>query len=162
MKINNKYISADITIDKKKILISGTKKYSNNINIIAANPPDTLGNYSGTNLPFPSTDIAFENTVNKFNIKSQNINIELKYPNSYYSILNGKEKIPPTIYIGDENSNNIESIILEDNCPLKTLISRNHYNLPNFYNDKNNVLPTTTGYKSMMNYANYKLLNNKG
>lgn len=162
MKINNKYISADITINKKNIKIIGTKKYNNTINIIAANPSDSLGNYSGTNLPFPNTDIAFENTVNKFNIKSQNINIELKYPNSYYSILNGKEKIPPTIYIGDENSNNIESIILEDNCPLKTLISRNHYNLPNFYNDKNNVLPTTTGYKSMMNYANYKLLNNKG
>lgn len=162
MKINNKYISADITINKKNIKIIGTKKYNNTINIIAANPSDSLGNYSGTNLPFPNTDIAFENTVNKFNIKSQNINIELKYPNSYYSILNGKEKIPPTIYIGDENNNNIESIILEDNCPLKTLISRNHYNLPNFYNDKNNVLPTTTGYKSMMNYANYKLLNNKG
>jgi hypothetical protein len=162
MKINNKYISADITIDKKKILISGTKKYSNNINIIAANPPDTLGNYSGTNLPFPSTDIAFENTVNKFNIKSQNINIELQYPNSYYCILNGRDKIPPTIYIGDENNDNIVSFALEDNCPLKTLISRNDNNLPNFYNDKYHVLPTTTAYKTMMNYANYKLLNNKG
>ena len=31
MKINNKYISADITIDKKTIVISGTKKYNNNI-----------------------------------------------------------------------------------------------------------------------------------
>lgn len=162
MKINNKYISADITIDKKKILISGTKKYSNNINIIAANPPDTLGNYSGTNLPFPSTDIAFENTVNKFNIKSQNINIELQYPNSYYCILNGRDKIPPTIYIGDENNDNIVSFALEDNCPLKTLISRNDNNLPHFYNDKYHVLPTTTGHKTMMNYANYKLLNNKG
>lgn len=162
MKINNKYISADITIDKKKILISGIKKYNNTINIIAANPPDTLGNYSGTNLPFPNTYIAFENTVNKFNIKSQNINIELQYPNSYYSILNGRDKIPPTIYIGDENNDNIVSFALEDNCPLKTLISRNDNNMPNFYNDKYHVLPTTTGYKTMMNYANYKFLNNKG
>lgn len=162
MKINNKYISADITIDNKKITISGTKKYNNSINIIAANPPDTLGNYSGTNLPFPSTDIAFENTKNKFNIKTNNINIELQYPNSYYSILNGKDKIPPTIYFGDENNDNIVSFPLEDNCPLKTLISRNDNNLPHFYNDKYHVLPTTTGYKTMMNYANYKLLNNKG
>jgi hypothetical protein len=162
MKINNKYISADITIDNKKVTISGTKKYNNAINIIAANPSDTLGNYSGTNLPFPSTDIAFENTKNKFNIKSQNINIELEYPNSYYCILNGRDKIPPTIYIGDENIDNIVSFSLEDNCPLKTLISRNDNNLPHFYNDKYHVLPTTTGYKTMMNYANYKLLNNKG
>ena len=162
MKINNKYISADITIDNKEITISGTKKYNNAINIIAANPPDTLGNYSGTNLPFPSTDIAFENTKNKFNIKSQNINIKLEYPNSYYCILNGRDKIPPTIYIGDENNDNIVSFSLEDNCPLKTLISRNDNNLPHFYNDKYHVLPTTTGYKTMMNYANYKLLSNKG
>ena len=68
MKINNKYISGDITIDKKTVLISGTKKHNNTINIMAANPPDILGNYSGTSLPFPSTDIAFENTKNKFNI----------------------------------------------------------------------------------------------
>tara|TARA_B110000003_G_C16649836_1_gene533685 strand:+ start:514 stop:1002 length:489 start_codon:yes stop_codon:yes gene_type:complete len=162
MKINNKYISADITIDKKTIVISGTKKYNNPINIMAANPPDILGNYSGTSLPFPNTDIAFEKTKNKFNIKSQNINIKLEYPNSYYCILNGKDKIPPTIYITDENNDNIISFALEDNCPLKTLISRNYNNLPEFYNDKNHVLPTTTGYKSMMNYANYKLLNNKG
>lgn len=162
MKINNKYISADIIIDNKKIRISGTKKYNNTINIIAANPPDNLGNYSGTNLPFPSTNIAFENTKNMFTIKTNNINIELEYPNSYYCILNGKDKIPPTIYIVDENFYNIESIILEDNCPLKTLISRNNNNLPHFYNDKYHVLPTTTGYKTMMNYANYKLLNNKG
>lgn len=161
MKINNKYISGDITINNRIVKIKGTKLYNNNINIMAANPPDILGNYSGTNLPFPSTDIAFENTPNKFLIKSQNIDIELQYPNSYYSILNGREKILPTIYIGDENTDNIVNIILEDTCPLKTLVSRNHNNLPHFYNDKNHVLPVATGYKTMMNYANYKLLNNK-
>jgi|TARA_B110001450_G_scaffold255197_1_gene282139 hypothetical protein len=162
MKINNKYISGNITIDKINVNFSGKKLCKNNINITAANPPDILGNYSGSSLPFPNTTIAFEQTQNKFEITSQNFDIKLLYPNSYYCILNGKEKILPTIYISDENYDNIISVTLEDNCPLKTLISRNHNNLPEFYNDKNHVLPTTTGYKSMMNYANYKLLNNKG
>tara|TARA_B110000858_G_scaffold195740_2_gene252860 strand:+ start:807 stop:1295 length:489 start_codon:yes stop_codon:yes gene_type:complete len=161
MKVNNKYISGDITINNKNLNIKCKKLYNKNLNIIAANPPDILGNYSGSGLPFPNTTIAFEKTKNKFTINSQTFDINLSYPNSYYCILNGKKKILPTIYIADENNDNIITIVLEDNCPTKSLISRNYDNLPHYYNDKNHVLPISTGFKTMINYANYKVLNNK-
>ena len=162
MKYNNEYVSGNIEIVNDKVTISGTLLKNVKAHIISANPPDKLINYSGNSLPFPSTEIAFENTINKHDIVNNSYNTTFTYPNSYYCILNGRDKIPPTIYIGDENNDNIVSFSLEDNCPLKTLISRNDNNLPHFYNDKYHVLPTTTGYKTMMNYANYKLLNNKG
>jgi len=162
MKINNKYISGNIEFDKKNVKLVGNKIYNKTINIIAPNPPDTLGNYSGTALPFPNIDIAFENTVNKFKIQSNNIDIILKYPNSYNCLSNGKHKVPPTIFISDENNENTVKIELEDNCPTKTLVSRNYDNKPEFYNDKYHALPVSTGFKTMINYANYKVLNNKG
>ena len=73
-----------------------------NAKIIAANPIDRMMNYSGSGQPFPSSEIAFENTPNIYKINEATFNIEFKYPNSYY-MPNGRDKIPPTIKTWDVN-----------------------------------------------------------
>ena len=47
MNINNEYVSATIKLDKYNLIISGNKKVNKDLYVYAANPPDTLGNYSG-------------------------------------------------------------------------------------------------------------------
>lgn len=162
MKFDNKYVSGNITIKDNKVSIKGTSKNaSNKITIVAANPPDKLGNYSGTNLPFPSVDIAFENTKNIHKINGSSFNVEFDYPNSYYNFANCGDKVSPAIYFIDNANNENAMVELPDNCNLKTLVNRNKYHDPSFYDSKYHVLPVATAEKSMYNYANYKIINNK-
>jgi len=88
MKYNNEYVSGNIEIVNDKVTISGTLLKNVKAHIISANPPDKLINYSGNSLPFPSTEIAFENTINKHDIVNNSYNTTFTYPNSYYCILN--------------------------------------------------------------------------
>ena len=61
----------NITINNNKILIKGTITIPyKNAKIIAANPIDMMSNYSGSGLPFPSSEIAFENTPNIYILNS--------------------------------------------------------------------------------------------
>ena len=87
--INNDLFDLTVKQKENKILINGYIKNYNSYKkmvVIAPNPPDKRTSYSGTALPFPSEDIAFENTKNYFEIKNDGkINIEFLYPNSYYT-----------------------------------------------------------------------------
>lgn len=162
MKFDNKYVSGNITFKDNKVLIKGTVKInSKDITIVAANPPDKLGNYSGTGLPFPNVDIAFENSKNFHKINGNSFDVNFDYPNSYYNFSNNGEKVKPTIYFINNNDNDNVIVELPDNCNLKTLVNRNNYHNPAFYDSKNYVLPVATAEKSMYNYANYKIVNNK-
>lgn len=166
MKYNNEYVSGNIEIVNDKVTISGTLLKNVKAHIISANPPDKLINYSGNSLPFPSTEIAFENTINKHEIVNNSYNTTFTYPNSYYCFSNSKEKIPPAIYfvINPENTDSISiRIDLPDKCNLKTLINRNNNgHHPEFYDSKYYVLPAATAEKTMYAYADYKKIANKG
>jgi hypothetical protein len=163
MNFNNQYVSAKITmLENNKIQIKGSVKGYNKIQIIAPNPPDKLGNYSGNSLPFPSRDIAFENTKNKYIVNGEKFDIIFNYPNSYYCIVSGMNKIPPTIYFIILNHNNLKTEFqLPDTCNLKTLTNRNQIHDPSFYSSKYDVLPITTAENNMYNYSKYKRNNNK-
>lgn len=164
MNINNEYVSATVKLDKYKLIISGNKKTNKDLYVYAANPPDTLGNYSGTALPFASVDIAFENTCNFKKITTNSFEFTFKYPNTFYSLPDGNIKMPSAIYFSTDGflSNNNVKFLLEDTCPIKSLTSRNVLNKPEFYNDKYNDLPIGNNLTNMINLANYKIINNKG
>ena len=67
----------------------------------AANAPDHRASFSGSGLPFPNQEIAFENTsskgVKKLD-KSMTFAITIKTPNSYYVDM-GAGLAEPTVYI---------------------------------------------------------------
>ena len=153
-KFSNEYLSFNVNPDQKyeNINIDGIifnpSKYNSMI-ILGANPPDILGNYSGTSLPFPSYDIAFENTINKYIIDQHgSFNINFKYPNSYYNKL-GSEYVKPHLKLlfNDENGNmygKIVTILLGNGIPYRSLGNKNTKYIKNRVNDN---IPFQTQFK---------------
>ena len=137
----------------------------NNIIIIAPNPIDRMSNYSGSGLPFPNYEIAFENTPNIHNIDSSgNFDISFKYPNSFY-IPDGINKIKPSLFFIFTDSNNNSFRIqyeLHDINALRTLVNRSSRKNPEFYGAKDYILPIDTAEKVMYAYSRAKIENDIG
>jgi hypothetical protein len=134
----------------------------NNITIIAPNPIDRMSNYSGSGLPFPNYEIAFENTPNIHNIDSSgNFDISFKYPNSFY-IPDGINKIKPSLFFifTDLNNNSFRiQYELHDINALRTLVNRSSRKNPEFYGAKDYILPIDTAEKVMYAYSRAKIEN---
>ena len=65
----------------------------------AANPPGYNTSFSGSGIPFPNPNIAFDDTPNKGAVRVMNgkFTVYLHYPNSFY-VEFGKDYVPPRIY----------------------------------------------------------------
>lgn len=119
MKYSNKYYHVQIyrSCNKFVNIICKLKNIDPNfmLTFAAANPPDYRQSYSGSALPFPDAEIAFENTPN-YGMTSCNkeiINIRLQFPNSYYSHVGTRLILPYVkINIFDGNKKIISSDII--------------------------------------------------
>lgn len=121
--------------------------------IVAPNPPDIRSSYSGTALPFPCQEIAFEKTKNIYEISNTGIiDIRFNFPNSYYNPEGLKKMVSPFVLILDNNNYVYET---KDFCPLKTLRDRVRGN-PSFYALKEVVLPVADAEDTMYNYSKIK------
>jgi hypothetical protein len=154
----NRYLpTCDVNIMSKdsSFLLNGTLKgdllklsQANSVYVKywAANIPNYNSNFSGSGLPFPTEEIAFENTVNlgKVQVLRGNFSFSMRYPNSYY-INMGATYVPPEVQIQvcDENNNNVsdvQHINLGQGIPFRTLTWPNQRNWNNgamFYNVPN-------------------------
>ncbi len=164
--MNNEYINCSIVKNKDLTLtLSGniTNTSFKKMYICASNPITPHSSYSGNALPYPSYEIAFENTKNHYNIDSSGIiNTTFKYPNSYYDVT-GKIKIPPTIYFHLDDK--VFKYELPDLYVLKTLNDRfrslnNGTQEPSFYAKKELLLPIDTAENTMYNISNLKFTKN--
>jgi hypothetical protein len=145
---DNKYLSLYITESHNILQIKGQVKnpqeYVKMI-IFAANPIDIMANYTGSALPFPNAEIAFEGSLNSYTISNTGtINTLFKTPNSFYST-DTLTKIVPSIFIKLVSyKTDSEPIIvhfkLEDKFPLKTLFYRKERTGPDFYQKKWEVI----------------------
>lgn len=110
--------------------------------LFAAAPIDRMTNYSGSGLPFPCSDIAFESTPNTYTIPTTGIvDTTFKRPNSYYTAL--QEKIPPTVFVKlvkKSGEPNFVKFSLEDQLPLRTLFYRQEGHDPAFYQRRADIL----------------------
>jgi hypothetical protein len=170
MIFNDEYTSFSVAFngDHSLLQISGAVKNNalyNSVVIIAANPIDRMSNYSGSGLPFPNYEIAFENTPNIHKVDSSGtFNISFKYPNSFYTP-DGINKIIPSIYfVITDNANNSFRIQYElhDIVALRTLVNRSSRKNPEFYAAKDYVLPIDTAENVMRAYARAKIENDIG
>ena len=135
----------------------GNKLY---IKYTAANPPTFSSNFSGSGMPFPNEEIAYENTPNRnvVEVNGGSFSFLLKFPNSYY-INMGTELIEPHVKMILVDSNNKqwgkEKIVKVGNSiPFRTLTwpsQRNWNNGPLFY--KNDNLPVRTQYEILLDSA---------
>jgi hypothetical protein len=169
MQFDNIFVNCSVTFsnDYKNITISGTVKNASQFNqmlLIAPNPIDRMSNYSGSGLPFPCGDIAFDNSPNKYIIeKNGYFNVIFKYPNSYYA-QDGKTKIVSSIFFildyGNNGNSNKEFIRFElkDLCVLRTLADRqSKFKGPEYYAARDYLLPLDTAENVMRAYSTAKV-----
>ena len=126
----------------------------------AANPPTYNGSFTGSGLPFPSEDTAYENSPNRGVVEVINgeFKFTIKYPNSYYINL-GTVYVPPhvKILLVDDDSKPVSEpqvIDLGNGIPFRTLTwpkDRNWNEGPLFYENKN--LPVRTQYEILLDSA---------
>ena len=100
----------------------------------AANPAGISSSFSGSGLPFPNEEVAFENTPNQGMIEIYDVNFSLNIhtPNSYYKNL-GKDFVKPVLNLMfvDGNNNSIGGIYkipLAGFYPYRTLSTPNQIN----------------------------------
>ena len=154
MNVNNDLVNCTIIEPQLNIInIKGNVKNPNNYKkmaIMAPNPIDKITSFSGKALPYPCEMIAFENTPN-FKVINQDgmIDINIIYPNSYYTPDGYTKIISPVIICLDDKKIIIE---MKDKCPLKTLRDRQRGN-PSFYGKREFILPIGTAEEVMKSYA---------
>lgn len=109
----------------------------------ASNPAHKNYSFSGSGLPYPSPEQAFDRSPNVGAVKSDsegNFEFKLKSPGAYYVGL-GSLYIPPQVHIkvcGSETQDSYYTIQLGDGIPYRTLTSpsppgKNPRNSPLFY-----------------------------
>lgn len=92
----------------------------------AANPPDYHTGFTGSGLPYPNYEIAYENTPNKGTLKLNNdgtFKFSIRYPSAYYAGL-GSYYVKPHINIQINSQNSIGKthvIPLGEGIPFRTL-----------------------------------------
>jgi hypothetical protein len=112
-------------------LISGKLNFSPHekrfIKYIAANPPTYNSNFSGSGLPYPSEEIAYENSPNKgiTEIKNGEFSFTIRYPNSYY-INMGTVYVEPNVKLTIVDKDNKSygktvTVNLGEGIPFRTL-----------------------------------------
>jgi hypothetical protein len=170
MNFNDEHIYLNVNFNKdySKVKLVGNVKNPNlykNILIMAPNPIDRMSNYSGSGLPFPNNQIAFENTPNKQDITGSGIiNTEFTYPNSFY-MPDGINKIVSSIFIQlTYNDGEVKHFYykLHDINALRTLVNRESRKNPEFYGAKDYILPIATSENVMRAYAKAKIENDIG
>ena len=84
----------------------------------AANPADHHLSFTGSGIPFPNPEVAFENTPNRGVITTETggFQIQVQYPNAFYMGL-GKEYIEPSVFfqVGD----NVVVVPLSNGIPFR-------------------------------------------
>jgi hypothetical protein len=110
------------------ILVSGTVKSSTSDPLIvywAASPPTYSTAYSGSGLPYPNPEVAYNRTSNSGAIRAENrrFSFRIKYPNSYYVGL-GSLYVPPHVHIKvcePGMNDKYFSVQIDDGIPFRTL-----------------------------------------
>lgn len=175
VSFRNEYLSCTMTIsdDFQTIQLNGAvsnpSKYQF-IEIIASNSIDRFTNYSGSGLPFPCANIAFDGTPNIITIDPNSFGTFqgiFSYPNSFYS-QDAFEKIKPSIFARlFPKEENTEPIFVRMELPemvplqVRTLTHReNRAKLgPEFYSQKTDLIGVRSAYDTMLALKQLKIYN---
>ena len=159
LNVKNNNNNNAFTINGKLNRTSSEKHY---IKYSAANPPTYNSNFSGSGLPYPSEEIAFENTPNRGVVEIINgeFNFSIRYPNSYYVNM-GTIYVEPHIKltIVDKDNKNIgetKSVNLGEGIPFRTLtwpVQRDWNEGPLFYKTDFDVNTVRTQYQILLDSA---------
>jgi hypothetical protein len=150
--------------DKFSFFVKGNVSHKTHkklyIQYSAANPPTYNASFSGSALPFPTEEVAFQNTPNKgtVDVINHEFTFSLRYPNSYYKNM-GNIYVKPCvkIVVVDEKNTPISDEVvfnLGEGVPFRTLNwpqNRNWNNGPLFYTNPD--LPIRSQYQLLKDSA---------
>ena len=136
--------------DEGEYTVKGVVTASNNARLVywASNPPDYRASFSGSGLPFPNPEMAYDETPNKGSVAIVNgqFAFKVRFPNSYYTHL-GTIYNEPHVFVKVCEPGNIESevkkINLNNGVPFRMMTYPNITNKtqprtqPGFYDDPN-------------------------
>lgn len=151
MEFKNEHVACSVQPEGHLLHITGNvlnpSLYSR-INLCAANPIDRMTSYSGSGMPFPCPNIAFDNSPNTYEIDTTGaFSTTFVYPNSYYTN-DAMEKVPPSIFFILYKNNGEDNVYvrfgLEDPLPVRTLTHRAGRVGPEFYTLKDELIAPQT------------------
>lgn len=151
-KFENEFVQCDVVIvdEKGTLQLTGAIKQmgmAREVIINAPNPIDRMTNYTGSGLPFPCAQIAFENTPNIAKITDPTGRFDLKfsYPNAYYTT-DAHTKVEPSIFVtfywkDMTKEKTVVRLPLVDGLTLRTLNYRpGHAKGPHYYAVKSDII----------------------
>ena len=128
--LENENISCKVLRENINIYINCTIKdemLNNKVYYYAANTPDRLTNFSGSGLPFPSREVAFEGSPNigrkLIDNETKQFRLELLRPNTYYD--ENYELIEPEViikYVLKNNKTRVLNIPIDNKIPFRSLL----------------------------------------
>lgn len=151
-RFDNEFVECTVTIIDKdaNLELKGHVKQmgmAREVVLMAPNPIDRMTNYTGSALPFPCANVAFENTPNYVIITdpSGTFHVKFSYPNGYYTT-DAHTKIEPSIFLKfdwkkADKEPTIVRLPLQDRFPLRTLNYRpGHAKGPQYYAVKSDMI----------------------
>tara|TARA_B100000029_G_C17408565_1_gene899844 strand:+ start:568 stop:1059 length:492 start_codon:yes stop_codon:yes gene_type:complete len=128
--LENEHISCKVLRQNINISIECVIKdemLDNKVYYYAANTPDRLTNFSGSGLPFPSKEVAFEGSPNIgrkiIENEEKQFRLELLRPNSYYD--ENYELVEPEViikYFLKNNKTRVLNIPIDNKIPYRFLL----------------------------------------
>jgi hypothetical protein len=119
-----------------------TPSGSNKLMYWAANPPTRGFSFSGSGIPYPNPEAAFENTPNRgvVNLAGGYFEIRVHFPNSFYTNL-GSELVQPTVFLQICGDQAVHKIPLGDGIPFRLLTYPPEYKAsrPKFFLGRDNL-----------------------
>lgn len=167
---NNNYVQCHVFIQGDQVVLQGNViglSEFEYVEIVAANPIDRMQSYSGSGLPFPCANIAFENTPNYKKITNDDggeFRLFFLYPNSYYTE-DGITRVPPCIFFVMYKTEKSDPIYIRFELPpmdpilnLRTLTYRDKPKKgPETYNLKQDVVGICGAEETMRRYSHAKM-----
>jgi hypothetical protein len=162
----NAYVHCVATIQEDVVVLNGQitdmDKYSQ-VEVVAPNPIDRMINYSGSGLPFPCAQIAFEGTPNYTLVTSKDgiFKTTFKYPNSYYTNDAVTKVLPSVFFIMRGNA---DPVYLRFELPerdeilnVRTLTHRPLHTGPEFYSTKEDIIGICGAEETMRKLKDVKI-----
>lgn len=149
-----------------EIVINGVTNSGKKVVYWAAAPPTRGYSFSGSSLPYPNTQSAYDNTCNKgaVYVNDGKFSFKIKQPNSYYN--ENWELVKPhvNIKVCNENDDGETTVIsVSDSIPYRSLDHPTERTSVNFYSDYSHIsnrVPCVRGQNQILLSSAYGLKRN--
>lgn len=151
LTFSNEYVACTMVITESgSVQLQGrihNRSAYKTVEVVAPAPANRMMNYSGSGLPFPCAEIAFENTPNRLLVgEGGQFQATFAYPNSYYTHDAFNKIVSSVFVVLHPHKANVEPIVVRMELPeqvpltVRTLTHRPKRVGPEFYTLKQDII----------------------